>query len=92
MRRGGAALDLPGPLPDPLTAYLRGCPVRPPGLFRKLHKDYYGRIEALKFTVQHDDGQRPAGRSRARVQGTAARGRGLTGRGGCRRRTRICRY
>ncbi|MGH7408126.1 MAG: kinase/pyrophosphorylase [Candidatus Methylomirabilales bacterium] len=54
MRRGGGL--------DPLTTYLRSRPVRTPGLFRKLHKDYYARIEALEFTVQHDDGQRPAGR------------------------------
>lgn len=52
-------LDLLGPLLDSLTTYLKSRPVRTPGLFRKLHKDYYARIEALEFTVQHDDGQRP---------------------------------
>jgi len=33
-------------------------PVGHPGLYRKLHRTYFDRIEAIEYTMAHDDGQR----------------------------------
>ncbi len=57
-RRGVTAVDLMGPLMDALAAGLGRKPVGEPGLYRKLYGQYFRRVEAIEFTVAHDDGQR----------------------------------
>ena len=55
--RGVVAVDTMGPLLDALTAMLGQRPVGLPGRYRKIHEDYFQRVEAIEFAVHHDDGR-----------------------------------
>ena len=50
--------DLMGPLLDQLTARLGQEPAGRPGLYRQSNQSYFNRVEAIEFTVAHDDGKR----------------------------------
>lgn len=56
-----AAIDLMGDLLARLTQALGQAPAGQPGLYRHLHQAYFARIDAIEFTVGHDDGRDPAG-------------------------------
>jgi regulator of PEP synthase PpsR (kinase-PPPase family) len=64
---GVTAIDLIGPLLMQLTRLLGQEPLGQPGLYRRLHEDYFTRIEAIEFTVEHDDGRRPHELSQAEI-------------------------
>lgn len=49
--------DLVGELSDYLANLLHQEPISKPGLYRLQHIEYFQRIEAIEFTVKHDDGQ-----------------------------------
>ena len=49
--------DLVGGLSDHLSDLLHTKPISKPGLYRLSHIDYFKRIEAIEFTMKHDDGQ-----------------------------------
>ncbi len=51
-------IDLMGPLLGQLARQLDYSPVETPGMFRKLNRSYFQRIEAMEFAFRHDDGQR----------------------------------
>ncbi|MBN1668612.1 MAG: kinase/pyrophosphorylase [Anaerolineales bacterium] len=53
-----ATIDLMGPLLLRISDWLSSQPKAKPGLFRSFDREYDRRIEAIEFTVQHDDGQR----------------------------------
>lgn len=55
------AIDLMGTLLDHLTNVLGRPPAQVPGLYRQLHRTYFERIEAIEYTMAHDDGQNPDG-------------------------------
>ena len=55
--RGVATIDLMGPLLARLTSLLATAPRSEPGLFRPFDDGYLNRIEAIRFTVNHDDGR-----------------------------------
>lgn len=57
--RGVTAIDLIGPLLLQVTGIVGREPLGRPGLYRLLHEDYFNRIEAIEFTVEHDDGRKP---------------------------------
>jgi regulator of PEP synthase PpsR (kinase-PPPase family) len=57
-KRGVATIDLMGPLLDRVAGTTGAKPLGQPGLYRKLRKDYYDRIEAIEFAMSHDDGKR----------------------------------
>ena len=50
-------IDLMGPLLARLAELLAATPRSEPGLFDPFDPSYLQRIEAIDFTVQHDDGQ-----------------------------------
>jgi regulator of PEP synthase PpsR (kinase-PPPase family) len=50
-------IDIIGPILDTLTSYLGKSPQAKPGLIHKIDELYFKRIEAIEFTVKHDDGQ-----------------------------------
>lgn len=52
-------IDLMGPLLTRLSNRLRVSPRAQPGLFRQLDNAYIRRLEAVDFTVKHDDGRNP---------------------------------
>jgi regulator of PEP synthase PpsR (kinase-PPPase family) len=49
--------DLIGPLIGHITQEVGQLPILQPGAARAIDIDYYQRIDAIQFTVQHDDGQ-----------------------------------
>lgn len=51
-------IDLMGPLLGHLSHQFSNVPTEVPGLFRKLNKAYFQRIESMEFAFRHDDGQR----------------------------------
>jgi regulator of PEP synthase PpsR (kinase-PPPase family) len=53
-----ATVDLMGPLLLRLSELLSIQPRSEPGLFLTLEPEYLRRVEAIEFTVRHDDGQR----------------------------------
>ncbi|MEA3334484.1 MAG: pyruvate, water dikinase regulatory protein [Chloroflexota bacterium] len=52
------AIDLIGRLLQRLSLELDQAPLEEPGLYRQLHDEYFRRVEAIEFSVSHDDGQR----------------------------------
>ena len=56
-RQGVETIDLMGPLLARLTSVLAKTPLAEPGLFRPFDDAYLARIEAIRFTVNHDDGR-----------------------------------
>lgn len=61
------AVDLIGPLLMALTRLFEREPLGQPGLYRQLREDYFRRIEAIEFTVDHDDGRKPHELNRAEI-------------------------
>jgi len=51
-------IDLMGPLLAQLSRQLDFSPMETPGMFRKLNRAYFLRIEAMEFAFRHDDGNR----------------------------------
>lgn len=58
-KHGVATIDLMGPLLEQVAGQTGAKPLEQPGLYRKLRKDYFERVEAIDFAVSHDDGNRP---------------------------------
>jgi [pyruvate, water dikinase]-phosphate phosphotransferase / [pyruvate, water dikinase] kinase len=56
-QRGLDHVDLIGPLMGQVSQKVAMRPLLRPGVSRGLSDDYFHRIEAIQFTVQHDDGQ-----------------------------------
>ncbi|HKL26460.1 MAG TPA: pyruvate, water dikinase regulatory protein [Desulfuromonadales bacterium] len=52
-------IDLLTPVLVKLAQYLGRSPKETPGLFHGVDDAYFKRIEAIEFTVKHDDGQEP---------------------------------
>ena len=50
-------LDILGPLINNLAAYLRLEPLETPSLLRKVDERYFKRIDAIEYTLGHDDGR-----------------------------------
>jgi regulator of PEP synthase PpsR (kinase-PPPase family) len=53
------AIDLMGGLLDRLAEVLEQPPLGQPGLYRRLNKAYFDRVEAIEYTMAHDDGRNP---------------------------------
>jgi len=54
-------IDLMGHLLGRLTSQFEHNPTEKPGSSHDLDKDYFKRIEAIEYTLRHDDGQRVEG-------------------------------
>lgn len=50
-------LDILGPLIHNLSSYLRMEPLETPSLLRKVDERYFKRIDAIEYTIGHDDGR-----------------------------------
>ena len=53
-------IDYMGELADYLDDKLDIPSLQTPGLYREINQQYYDRIEAIEFTLNHDDGLRPS--------------------------------
>ena len=60
-RRGVQAIDVIGDFIFHLSRFLGQDPMQIPGRQHALDDEYYRRIEAINFTVKHDDGKLPQG-------------------------------
>lgn len=60
-RRGIEAIDVIGDFIVQLSVFLEERPAQVPGRQYILDEDYYRRIDAINFTVKHDDGKMPEG-------------------------------
>lgn len=49
--------DILGPLINNLASYLKLKPLETPSLLRKVDERYFKRIDAIEFTLGHDDGR-----------------------------------
>jgi regulator of PEP synthase PpsR (kinase-PPPase family) len=54
---GMQCIDLVGELLDGLGKRLGPPSTLRPGLYRRLHREYFQRVEAIDFAIRHDDGQ-----------------------------------
>ncbi len=61
------AVDLLGPIVTLLDDHLDGTPRNKPGLSYELNREQFERIEAVDFTLAHDDGARLKGLKQADV-------------------------
>jgi regulator of PEP synthase PpsR (kinase-PPPase family) len=52
-------IDFMGELADYLDAKLNIPSLQSPGLYREINQQYYDRIDAIEFTLNHDDGLLP---------------------------------
>lgn len=52
------AIDLMGPLLSRLSHQFADAPTQKPGLFHKINKEYFQRIDSMQFAFTHDDGLR----------------------------------
>lgn len=59
IKKAVPTIDIMGPILTRFTDLLEISPLALPGLFRYLDEDYFARIEAMDFAVNHDDGCRP---------------------------------
>lgn len=55
---GVMTFDLSGPLEEHLSLELDMQPLGQPGRFHQINRAYFDRVDAIEFTVSHDDGQR----------------------------------
>ena len=55
-RLGIPTLDLLGPILNKLSTHLGLAPYNLPGLLHQLDDRYFHRVDAVEFTVRHDDG------------------------------------
>ncbi len=58
-RRGVECLDVIGPVLLHFSDWLGRQPLQQPGVTRQIDEDYFRRITAMEFAVQHDDGRNP---------------------------------
>ena len=54
-QNGVPTVDILGPILTRFSDLLEISPLAQPGLFRQLDKEYFKRIEAVDFTIKHDD-------------------------------------
>ena len=57
LKTGLLAVDPLGPLLTAMSYFLGTTPQSMPGLLHRVDTDYFSRIEAVQYTVKHDDGQ-----------------------------------
>ncbi len=65
--RGVPAVDLMGDIIQWLTGVLGCRPLGSPGLYRRLNRQYFNRVEAIEYAMEHDDGRNPQDLSQAQI-------------------------
>jgi len=61
LKKGLLAVDLLGPILTAMSHYLNKTSKADPGRLHRIDTDYFSRVEAVQFTVKHDDGQNLSG-------------------------------
>ena len=60
-------IDLMGPLADYLENEIGLVSVNVPGLYHRINAQYFDRIEAIEYTLNHDDGLNPGRLHKAEI-------------------------
>ncbi len=60
-------IDVLGPALNAIASVSRQMPLSKPGLMHKTSAEYFRRIEAMEFSVDHDDGRNPQDLTRADI-------------------------
>ena len=66
-KSGIPVVDIMGPALEGLEEITGDVALREPGLIHKLDEQYFRRVEAVEFAVNHDDGKNPKGYRNADV-------------------------
>ncbi len=66
-RRGAVIIDLLGPAIDAISHITNLTPSGKSGVIRRTDSRYFRRIEAMEFSVNHDDGRNPEGLTEADI-------------------------
>lgn len=64
---GVPVVDLMSQLIEWLSAALKQQPLQQPGRYRQTHREYFGRVSAIEYTLAHDDGKQPDGWPQAEI-------------------------
>ncbi len=67
LKSGLLAVDLLGPILTAMSHFLDRPPRSEPGRLHLVDNDYFGKVEAVQFTVKHDDGQNLPGAIKADI-------------------------
>ncbi|MBI3159207.1 MAG: kinase/pyrophosphorylase [Chloroflexi bacterium] len=59
--RNVAEVDLLGPLQERLSRVLGVPALEEPGRYHRLYKEFFQRVDAIEYTLSHDDGKSPEG-------------------------------
>lgn len=65
--KGVKNIDFMGELADYLDEKLDIPSLQSPGLYREINQEYFDRIDAIEFTLNHDDGLSPAKLHKAEI-------------------------
>lgn len=65
--KGVRHIDFMGELADYFDETLKIPSLQSPGLYRELNQEYFDRIEAIEFTLNHDDGLSPGKLHKAEI-------------------------
>ena len=65
--KGVKNIDFMGELADYLDETLEIPSLQTPGLYREINQEYFDRIDAIEFTLNHDDGLSPAKLHKAEI-------------------------
>lgn len=57
VEKGVSVIDLLGPLLNAMATFFHLTPKSLPGLFHQVNDRYFKRIEAMEYTIAHDDGR-----------------------------------
>lgn len=60
-------ISLLRPVLDSFANFLHSTPEEKPGLFTRLNRDYFRRIETIEFAIKHDDGANTEGLKDAEI-------------------------
>lgn len=56
-KEGLDSIDVLGPMVNKLSDFFQKRPVSKPGLLHQVDEEYFDRVEAIEFAIQHDDGE-----------------------------------
>jgi len=59
VEQGIVTIDLMGPVLSRIQTFLNVAPLEKPGLYRRIHQVDLAQIEAIEFSLAHDDGVNP---------------------------------
>jgi len=60
-------VNLLGPIMNSMSGFFKDSPLEEPGLFSRLNKEYFRRIETTEFALKHDDGANVEGLHKAEM-------------------------